>query len=52
MKIDLTKDYSLARRVEYPTIPEQLDILYHKGFDAWKAVIDQVKKKYPKPNGS
>jgi hypothetical protein len=52
VKINLTKDYAFARRVEYPSIPEQLDVLYHQGFDAWKAVIDAIKQRYPKPNGS
>ncbi len=41
--------YSDKRRMEYPLIPDQLDLLYHGGYDAWKASIDAVKTKYPKP---
>ena len=41
--------YKFQRRREYPSIEDQLDILYHGGYDAWKEEIDKVKKKYPKP---
>jgi hypothetical protein len=27
----------------------QFDLLYHGGLDAWKAAIQAVKDKYPKP---
>jgi len=40
--------YKSKRASEYPSIPEQLDLLYHGGLDAWKAVIQAVKDKYPK----
>lgn len=33
---------------EYPSIQEQLDLLYHGGYDAWKAKITEIKNKYPK----
>lgn len=36
------------RRKEYPGIVDQLDEMYHNGFDAWKAKIKAVKDKYPK----
>jgi len=36
------------RIMNYPSIGEQLDILYHQGYDGWKAVIKEVKDKYPK----
>lgn len=49
MKIDLTKDYVKSRLAEYPSLPVQMDILYHQGMDAWKKVIEDVKLKYPKP---
>ena len=42
--------YQRDRKAEYPSIEDQLDILYHGGYDAWKAEIDKVKEKYPKPN--
>jgi hypothetical protein len=41
--------YYDMRRVEYPSIHDQLDTLYHHGLDAWKAQIKEVKDKYPKP---
>ena len=40
--------YKAKRAAEYPSIPDQLDLLYHGGLDAWKAVIQAVKDKYPK----
>ena len=40
--------YKELRRAEYPSIPDQLDTLYHGGYDAWKATIKAVKDKYPK----
>jgi hypothetical protein len=40
--------YKDLRRAEYPSIPDQLDTLYHGGYDAWKATIQAVKDKYPK----
>jgi hypothetical protein len=40
--------YIAKRRAEYPPITEQLDTLYHGGYDAWKAEIQAIKDKYPK----
>jgi rhodanese-related sulfurtransferase len=40
--------YKDKRAAEYPSIPDQFDLLYHGGYDAWKAAIDAVKNKYPK----
>ena len=40
--------YKYQRAAEYPSIPDQLDTLYHSGLDAWKAQIKTVKDKYPK----
>lgn len=40
--------YKIKRAREYPSIPDQLDTLYHGGYDAWKATIQAVKDKYPK----
>lgn len=37
------------RKNEYPSIPDQLDEIYHSGIDAWKATIKATKDKYPKP---
>lgn len=46
---DYLANYANARREAYPSIEDQLDMLYHGGFDAWKAAIDAVKQQYPKP---
>jgi hypothetical protein len=40
--------YQRSRKVEYPSIVDQLDDLYHNGIDGWKASIKVVKDKYPK----
>lgn len=42
-------EYQRQRAAEYPSVIDQLDLLYHGGYDAWKASIDAVKTKYPKP---
>lgn len=36
------------RQLEYPSIVDQLDKMYHEGFDEWKADIKSIKDKYPK----
>lgn len=41
--------YQRDREIAYPPISEQLDILYHQGYDGWKSVIDEIKNRYPKP---
>ena len=43
------KEYQRQRLKEYPSFAEQFDLLYHGGYDAWKAEIDKIKDKYPKP---
>ena len=43
-----SKAYIAKRQAEYPSIPDQLDTLYHSGLDAWKAQIKTVKDKFPK----
>jgi hypothetical protein len=40
--------YAEKRAAEYPSFADQFDLLYHGGYDAWKAAIDEVKNKYPK----
>jgi hypothetical protein len=40
--------YWRNRRKEYPKIEQQLDILYHEGYDGWKKAINNIKDKYPK----
>ena len=41
--------YQRSRALEYPSIADQLDDIYHNGIDAWKATIKTTKDKYPKP---
>lgn len=43
--------YQRNRVSAYPSIEDQLDILYHSGIDAWKEEINKIKDKYPKPEG-
>ena len=42
-------EYSRNRAAEYPSVVDQLDLIYHSGVDAWKAKIKETKDKYPKP---
>lgn len=41
-------EYQRLRKEEYPSIADQLDLLYHGGYDTWKLAIQQIKLKYPK----
>ena len=41
-------EYQYKRAVEYPSIVDQLDDIYHNGIDGWKKTIKAVKDKYPK----
>ena len=43
------KDYARKREAEYPSVVDQLDLIYHSGVDAWKVKIKETKDKYPKP---
>jgi len=40
--------YAEKRAAEYPSITDQLDLIYHGGIESWKEVIDTIKTKYPK----
>ena len=42
-------EYQRLRAKTYPSIVDQLDLLYHGGLDSWKAEINKVKEQYPKP---
>ena len=49
----LTEEYNRTRyrgmrREEYPSMEEQLDMIYHD-IDAWRETINRIKAKYPKP---
>ena len=41
--------YQRNRATAYPSIQDQLDVLYHQGYDGWKESINKVKEEYPKP---
>jgi hypothetical protein len=41
--------YKELRAAEYPSFADQFDLLYHGGYDAWRAAIQAIKDKYPKP---
>ena len=40
--------YGERRAAEYPSFADQFDLLYHGGYEAWKASIQAIKDKYPK----
>jgi len=45
------KQYARSRASEYPSIGDQLDMLYHdkvNGTNTWQDAIQAVKDKYPK----
>ena len=48
-ELDETIQYKTDRSIEYPKIEDQLDKMYHDGFDAWKETIKAVKDANPKP---
>ena len=40
--------YQRDRAAEYPSVVDQLDLIFQSGIDAWKAKIKETKDKYPK----
>lgn len=47
-KLSRKPDYKTLRKQAYPSIEDQLDILYHKGLPELKKVIKEVKDRFPK----
>jgi hypothetical protein len=41
--------YRRDRARAYPSIQDQLDTLFHKGYAGWYAEILEIKDQYPKP---
>jgi len=41
-------EYQRDRALEYPSIADQLDDIFHNGIDGWKTTIQVTKDKYPK----
>lgn len=48
-ELENANNYKTARALEYPSIADQLDEIFHNGIDSWKAIIQQVKDDNPKP---
>ena len=48
-KIEDGLEWSRNRADAYPSVVDQLDKMFHSGFQAWKDEIQTVKDKYPKP---
>ncbi len=46
----LNTQYIVNRKKEYPSIEDQLDVLYNLGYDGWKNTIKVIKDKYPPPS--
>ena len=40
--------YQQLRAAAYPSIPDQLDAIFHGGIEGWMAEIQAVKDAYPK----
>ena len=40
--------YKNNRSIEYPSVVDQLDDIYHNGIDGWKATIKTTKDAHPK----
>jgi hypothetical protein len=47
-KLQTAYDNKENRAIEYPSMADQLDDIYHNGIDAWKLTIKTIKDKYPK----
>lgn len=43
------KGYVENRVEAYPALGEQMDYIFHNGFEAWKDMIQSIKDEYPKP---
>jgi hypothetical protein len=41
--------YAFQRANEYPSVEEQLDLIFHGGIEQWQQQIQAIKDKYPKP---
>ena len=41
--------YKTQRQRAYPSVEEQLDMIFHHGIDVWKERIQNIKDSIPKP---
>ena len=46
-----SKKYQRDRAAEYPSVVDQLDKMFHSGFQAWKDEIQKLKKNIRNHNG-
>jgi hypothetical protein len=44
------RDYQRKRKAAYPSVEDQLDLMYHQGFVGWLKHIFAIKQKYPAPH--
>ena len=43
--------YKTLRQQAYPSVEEQLDMIFHQGIDVWKDRIQNIKNNIPKTSG-
>lgn len=43
------RSFAEQRRAAYPSLVDQLDMIYHGGLDEWRQQIEAIKSRYPKP---
>ena len=43
------RNYIKNRIATYPSLEDQLDMIFHDGIEVWRDKIQSVKDKYPKP---
>jgi len=49
MKVCIKKNYAEARKADYPSIEEQLDLIYHDAsLELWRKRIQYTKDRFPK----
>lgn len=41
--------YKTDRSMEYPSLQDQLDDIFHNGIEGWMSSIQDIKDRYPKP---
>jgi hypothetical protein len=46
--VEYVLNYAQQRAAAYPSIVDQLDLLYHTGYEGWRSAIQAIKDIYPK----
>ncbi len=44
----ISVSYAVKRADAYPSVQDQLDMIYHEGLDAWREKIKAIKDEFPK----